>query len=113
MGKAGWVSIRNIPKLKKNLGKSVGLQVFDYLQEFFKTRRVCPKCRGRGFILKKETQIIPTAMVKYKGISELEKLKEEGLVNVSDIIREIISIKSEGRKACPKCKGKIFLKKSK
>lgn len=112
MGVPGWISIRNLPIVKpKRKTTSEGELLFRILAKFFDDNRICKKCGGAGFTITKKRKTKATTMVKFRGIPEIEELKESGKVSVSDVIREIVSRRLEGWKLCNKCNGSRFTQK--
>jgi len=45
MGKKGWLTIRNVPRMDSS---KAGNAHFQEMVKFFKAHKLCPKCRGRG-----------------------------------------------------------------
>lgn len=115
MGQEGWISIRNVPKVKPKDKMSIGVFYLKILFRFFQKHKVCSNCKGHGYIVKKRRPLKELAMIKYKGIEQLEKLKKVKGIQISDIIREIFSYELENREVCKTCSGKRFvsIKKSK
>jgi len=108
MGQEGWISIRNVPKVKPKSGISLGSFYQRLLSKFFDLNEICSDCKGHGYTLKKRRPIKDLAMIKFKDIASLEKLKKIKGIQISDIIREILSYQLEEREVCKKCNGKRF-----
>jgi len=109
MGQDGWISIRNVPKVKPKDKTSVGVFYLKILSRFFQKNKVCSNCKGAGYIIKKRRPQKKLAMIKYKGIEELIKLKKIKFIQISDLIREILSYELESREVCKICSGKRFV----
>lgn len=109
MGQEGWISIRNVPKVKPKSGTSLGAFYLRLLSRFFDNNEICNLCKGQGYTLSKRREVKELAMIKFKGIDSLEKLKKIKGIHISDVIREILSYELEQRKVCKKCNGKRFV----
>ena len=108
MGQEGWISIRNVPKAKPKSGTSLGAFYLRLLSRFFDSNKICNLCKGQGYTLSKRREVKELAMIKFKGIDSLEKLKKLKGIQISDVIREILSYELEQRKVCKKCNEKHF-----
>lgn len=118
----GWCGIRGGLDLGIDNPTEKNKFVHELLSNFFEDRKVCPKCGGMRVIFTKKR--LPKSRnaienIKIRDIPELERHKEllsqaegQGLP-LSDLIRIVLSTELEGLKLCPKCKGKVFLKKRK
>ena len=83
------------------------------LEEFFKTHKVCGRCKGKGYIDKKsikenmnpQPMKIDISKNKYlvKNIDKIEKF--------SEVAKDAIYLQLGMRKVCPKCSGGKFLEK--
>lgn len=105
MGQQGWLTMRNVPAGSK---KTQGNPYYGALVKFFKSNRVCPKCRGAGYRYNRDTRpAVPEAIVKYVGLNQLERLGAD--VRITDVVRDILEIELWGKHACKVCKGKKFI----
>jgi len=110
MGQYGWISMRNIPKVKPKKNLNASEFYYKTLVRFFSGKKICTGCKGKGFIIEKNRKTRKTAMIRFGGIDPLETLKDQKVVLMSDVIKEALSFELEGRKVCTKCKGMRFLK---
>lgn len=105
MSRQDWINLRGIQDLSSD-------EINQDLDDFFSEYIICPLCKGNRTIQKKTLEVTNKA-VKIAGITDLENSRLDEDSPTSDIIKEVISIKREGRKICPKCKGRRYLKRSK
>ena len=91
MGQYGWISMRNIPKVK--LKKKIIESEFYYktLVRFFSGKKICAGCKGKGYTIEKNRKLKKTAMIRFGGIDPLETLKDGKAVLMSDVIKEALS----------------------
>ena len=109
MADFGWVSIRKLPNPSNNTSKRNELYI-KALENFFSKFSICPKCNGKGFLLKKTLPVI-TTNVRFRGIEDLEEAHERKDPPFSDLVREVLSFELEGRKLCASCSGRRFITK--
>jgi len=100
MGRVGYLSIRNIPKISSN----------EDLITFFKTHKVCPKCRGLGH-KQINRRISPTSIIRLDNIKELEAFKSLD-ISMTDVIRDILEYQCLNKRSCSLCHGFRFIKKA-
>ena len=113
MAKAGWLTMRNVPKVSSKARAISDNEYFGALLDFFANHTTCPKCKGIGFILDESSQqiVVPEAVVRFRGIEELEELSNQETVRMSDVIREILERQSWKKRRCSGCKGSRFIRK--
>lgn len=109
MADFGWVSIRKLPNPSNDTSKRNELYT-KALENFFSKFTICPKCNGKGFLLKKTLPVI-TTNVRFRGIEDLEEAHERKDPPFSDLVREVLSIELEDRKPCARCDGQRFIAK--
>jgi len=110
MAKDGWIAVRNVPLPVTSHLKS-GTALYKVFQDFFRHHRICPKCEGYGFLVKKELETKDVLVLKYEGIRPLETLKDYKDLAFGDVVREILLKHFAGRKVCPRCSGERFIAK--
>ena len=109
MADYGWVTIRKLPNPSNDTSKRNELYI-EALENFFSKFTTCPKCDGKGFLLKKTLPVIATN-IRFRGIEDLEEAHERKDPPFSDLVREVLSIELEGRRPCPHCRGQRFIAK--
>lgn len=110
--KRGWFTLRHAPAKEK---KGQENPYFQDLEDFFDEYSICDECDGSGVVYPKNVTFArkAEAIVKFKGIPELEKLIENPYVESTEIIRDILERKIMGKMDCHKCKGVKYIKKRK
>lgn len=113
MARSGWLTMRNVPKVRIKKHSISDNEHFNALLMFFKKHTTCPTCGGKGYVSKlDEMETIAEAVVRFQGIHELEELSESG-EKMTDIIRDVLEYQAWKKRRCSTCKGLRFVKKDK
>lgn len=113
MARSGWLTMRNVPKVRIKKRSISDNEHFNALLWFFKNHTTCPVCKGKGYSSKtEETELLAEAVVRFQGINELEELSEQG-EKMTDVIREVLEFQAWKKRRCSACKGLRFVKKDK
>lgn len=86
------------------------------LEEFFEHHKICPKCKGKGYIENKklrESESTTGSRPMKLDISRSRYLtkNKEKIGSLTDIAKEAIYRQLNMRKTCPNCGGAKFLEK--
>jgi hypothetical protein len=103
MAKSGWLSIRNVPVDPKSRS------YFSLLSMALQGKKVCPQCNGTGFSSSATPKVRPDAVVRLKGIKQLEILKSNPKIQMGDVVRELLLSVLSKRVACRTCAGSRFV----
>lgn len=110
MAQQGWISVRNVPVVKPEGGVPEAQVYYNRLLHFFSRHTLCPSCQGDG-AMTREKRPVKNAIIKFRGISELEILYLKGSLPMADIIRGILALELEGHEVCKTCNGRRFIRR--